>query len=318
MLSGGAVSPTHKKRFAQLTVATLLSVAIACAATRLTVSSPTPERPTEPEETTLVYILQEEGAIVSRTKVVPTMDVDAEIYALELRPEVLTASVSVTLEPNSGPAPTDPGFAHNAGAFQQTGFYRSDAPDAWELTRGQGVVVGAVDDSFVRNQDLEVNGGWLSPHGSRWTSTRPSGYFRDFAPPVAYGHGTMVAGVIRATLNNKEAVAGAAPEASLVLINSGSRGLVAPVLQAAQPERYGLPYRVQVLNVSMGALDMRGAPAQALSVELAAQSGVLMVASVGNNGERERESVANSSGDSRSVGGGELAAGRVGGFGVLQ
>src|SRR4051794_32361080 len=77
-----------------------------------------------------------------------------------------------------------------------------DAPNAWPLTRGRGVVVGVVDTGMSAHPDLQTVAGWdFIDH--------------DATPVDGYGHGTHVSGTIAAAENGL-GVVGVAPRARVM------------------------------------------------------------------------------------------------------
>ena len=146
-----------------------------------------------------------------------------------------------------------------------------EAIDAWQFTTGEGVVV-AVLDTGIDSAHPEFAGRLL-----------PGQNFVDNGDATAAddnGHGTHVAGIIGAALNNAQGAAGAAPNCTILplkVLDSTNTGtwsnIVTGVLAA-------IGQNAQVINMSLGADVM---PPQALqeAIELASQSAVL-VASAGN------------------------------------
>lgn len=153
-------------------------------------------------------------------------------------------------------------------------------PNAWDTTRGKGVVVAVLDtgiawenhDDFVRVPDLE---------GAKFID----GY--DFINDDKHanddhGHGTHVAGTIAQVTNNREGVAGIAFEATLmpvkVLDHFGS-GNTAEISDAI---RWAADHGAKVINMSLGGGGRSVVMEHA--VEYARAKGVVVVCAAGNGG----------------------------------
>ena len=110
-----------------------------------------------------------------------------------------------------------------------------------------------------------------------------------------HGHGTFVSGLIAASLNNGEGIAGMAFPAQLLVAKVVRSDGVVPLEAEARAIRWAVDNRAQVINLSLGGVrDPRDAgrdsfsPLEASAVEYAIRKGVIVVAAVGNgaNGDR--------------------------------
>ncbi len=148
--------------------------------------------------------------------------------------------------------------------------------EAWQVTKGAGVVVAVVDTGVVLN------------HPDLITNLLPGYDFvdNDTQPSDASGHGTHVAGLIAA--NGK--VHGTAPEAKLLPVrvlpdtSGGSAFAVAQgILWAAGLlESPANPNPAQVINLSLGTSSFSQTISSALTQVL--EKGVVVVAAAGNSG----------------------------------
>lgn len=164
---------------------------------------------------------------------------------------------------------------------------RVEAPFAWELSRGAGIVVAVVDtgvdlqhpdlvDRFVRRADGSVVG-------------------RDYIdddddPDDENGHGTLVAGVVAATADNGEGVVGIAPDARIMpirVLDEQGAGDGADVDRAI---RWAVDNGAHVVNLSLESVAGGGRgpaiPAPTLAVRYAWLNGVIVVAASGNDASR--------------------------------
>ncbi|QOY51863.1 Ig-like domain-containing protein [Candidatus Sulfurimonas baltica] len=84
---------------------------------------------------------------------------------------------------------------------------------AWEITRGQGVLVAVIDDSFnATHEDLKDN--IVATYNAKTGSSIV------FDSTLTSAHGTAVSGIVGASANDK-GVVGVAPDAKLLLISIG-------------------------------------------------------------------------------------------------
>jgi subtilisin family serine protease len=106
------------------------------------------------------------------------------------------------------------------------------------------------------------------------------------------GHGTFVAGVIAATLNNNEGIAGIAFPAQLLIAKIARSDQTIDVRDEAEAIRWAVDMGARVINLSIGGLrDPFNArrdtysPAEASAIAYAVRKGALLVAAVGNADE---------------------------------
>ncbi|HYZ93105.1 MAG TPA: S8 family serine peptidase [Actinomycetota bacterium] len=106
------------------------------------------------------------------------------------------------------------------------------------------------------------------------------------------GHGTFVAGVIAATLNNNEGIAGMAFPAQLVIAKIARSDQTIEVRDEAEAIRWAVDMGARVINLSIGGLrDPFNARrdtfsrAEASAIAYAVKRGAVLVAAVGNSDE---------------------------------
>lgn len=145
-------------------------------------------------------------------------------------------------------------------------------PEAWMLTRGEGVVVAVIDTGVTKVEDLggtELVPGWNFVDDNADSSDD-------------HGHGTHVAGTIAQTTDNGLGVAGVAPHARImpikVLSGSGS-GSVGGI---AEGIRWAADHGAKVINMSLGG--PFNSPVLANAVRYAHEHGVVVVCAAGNDG----------------------------------
>ena len=159
---------------------------------------------------------------------------------------------------------------------------RVRAPEAWDVRRGGELVVAVLDTGvYLRHPDLA---GRLVPGIDLVDRGTP--------PADENGHGTFVAGVIAATLNNGKGGAGVAPKAKVMpvrVLDEDGKGTSDIV---AEGIRYATRNGATVINLSLADVPGQDRPATSLittDVELAirqaALDGVVVVAAAGNEGK---------------------------------
>ena len=165
--------------------------------------------------------------------------------------------------------PNDPDYV------RQWALRRVGAPAAWKVTKGKGVKV-AVIDTGVNYRHPDLKGNLLAK--LQYDSINDDGDALDL-----HGHGTGVAGVIAAVTNNKEGIAGIAPEAKIMAVRAFG------ALEGANPDdvtdaiNWAVSNGADVINMSLGS-GIPWPPEEAAVLAAVAQ-GVLVVASAGNSSE---------------------------------
>ena len=152
------------------------------------------------------------------------------------------------------------------------GVYRVNAPAAWNNTTGSGVKIAIIDTGINRKHpDLTVSGGINligSLHNKKWNDDN--------------GHGTHVAGIIAAR-NNSIGVLGVAPGAELYavkVLDQYGGGRISDVIEGIE---WAVQNDMDIISMSLGTNEY----SQALNDSSASayNTGILLVASAGNNGD---------------------------------
>ncbi len=160
--------------------------------------------------------------------------------------------------------PNDPDFG------QQWNLPAIHAPEAWDVTLGAGVKVAVV--------DTGVDCGHPDLQGQCAAQANYVGGFQD-----DNGHGTHVAGIIAARVNNDIGIAGVAPGARLialkVLDQSGQGTTTTAAAAIVDAVRV---YGARVINLSFGGPDFDAFLQE--SINQAHAGGALVVAAAGNSG----------------------------------
>ena len=140
----------------------------------------------------------------------------------------------------------------------------TNAPSAWNMTKGGGVSIAILDSGIAPHSDLRIAGG---------TSVISDDY------ADTYGHGTAVAGVAAASLDNSGLI-GAAPEADIysVKITDGPTGMISDALAGLD---WAIANNISVISMSFGFSEY--SPAFAAAVQEAYANGAILVAAAGNN-----------------------------------
>jgi type VII secretion-associated serine protease mycosin len=181
-------------------------------------------------------------------------------------PAVLSVETDVAEHSLAGAGENDPMRA------QQWALDRASFESAWSTTRGAGVIVAVVDTGVdAAHEDL---GSVVLP-GIDYIDPSRDGRF----DPA--GHGTHVAGIIAARVNNGRGIAGAAPDVRILPVRvldatgSGvSSNVAAGIIWAAD-------HGARVINVSLG-----GGPSSGVQIAIryALTKNAVVVAAAGNNG----------------------------------
>src|SRR5271154_4176707 len=201
-------------------------------------------------------------------------DVDALLKAIRQSPDVEAAEPLLTYEAQDF-TPNDPEYP------KQWNLRMIGMPDAWEVSRGKGVIVAVLDTgvayetkgAFVRVPDLK---------GVRFAAGYDFVHDTDH-PNDDNGHGTHVAGTIAQATNNAERVAGIAFEATLMpikVLDAAGSGNSADI---ADGIRWAVDHGARVLNLSLGGFGYSRVIENA--VAYARSHGAVVVAAAGNHGD---------------------------------
>jgi type VII secretion-associated serine protease mycosin len=167
----------------------------------------------------------------------------------------------------------DTGGENDPLRYQQWGLDRVPFEAAWSVTRGAGVTVAIVDSGVeADHQDLagSVRPGidYVNPGGDGRTDPN--------------GHGTHVAGIIAAHVNNALGIAGAAPDVRILpvrVLDANGGGAASNV---AKGVIWAADHGARVINLSLGG---GLAPGIQQAMQYANSKGAVVVAAGGNNGQ---------------------------------
>ncbi len=146
------------------------------------------------------------------------------------------------------------------------------APELWNCSQGKDIVVAVLDSGVnLTHPDLQANivpGATFVPGAT--------------TPEDDHGHGTHVAGIVAAVINNG-GVAGVAPRAKIMpvkVLNASGSGSLSGIVQGIV---WATDNGANVVNLSLGAsVDVQSL---ADAVDYAYNNGVLVVAAAGNCGD---------------------------------
>ena len=239
----------------------------------------------------------------------PGTDVAAAAAALAARPEVVYAHPD-----HIGAAllvPNDPHLPCTTPPCQpedwQWDMFRVRAPEAWDLTRGAGVVIALIDTGVnAAHQDLAAHV-WHNPgEAANGVDDDGNGFVDDLAgwdfvtcehfdsggtclepttpdadPSDVDNHGTAVAGVAAAVGNNGLAIAGMAYEAHVMPVRAVDRDFRVTESALIPALAYAADNGARVIQMS---LLIAPTPALHDAIQYAAALDVLLVAAGGNSG----------------------------------
>jgi len=153
------------------------------------------------------------------------------------------------------------------------------ANEAWDLTKGQSIVVAVIDTGLDLNHP-DLQGQWVQGYNERSPSSPPQD---------DQGHGTHVSGIIAAAMNNKIGIVGIAPSSKIMpvkVLDSTGKG---DDMDIAVGIQWAADHGANIINLSLGeGLNSAGSFASSEYITdavLYAQSkGILVVAAAGNDG----------------------------------
>jgi thermitase len=226
---------------------------------------------------------------------VPKNQVDAIVA--DLQGNLLVEYVEPNYTVQAFYTPNDPDFVN------QTNLTDMQVPQAWDVSRGHGIVVAVIDTGMDFTHPELISNLWANPgemgtdaNGNDKSSNGIDDDADGFIDDVfgwnfidnnndftdLNGHGTHSAGIIAASMNNSFGIAGVAPEARIMplkVLDSTGHGTYAQVAQAII---YAVDHGAQVINLGFGGQ----ADSQALrdATDYAYDHGVVVVAAAGNGG----------------------------------
>lgn len=241
--------------------------------------------------------------------------------------------------------PTDPDYAKYQWNFSnpKTGV---QAPAAWEMSAGEGVVVAVLDTGVVqglsdlqnnvipgydmisdkrvsrRDSDERVAGGWDMGDWVEKDYCKGWAMEGGHAAEASSWHGSHVSGTIAQETNNGVGVAGLAHKAKVMPVRVlGSCGgmdddIADAIIWAVGGEVPGLPRNetpAEVLNLSLGGRSPEGCPAVLQEAfDFAAEKGAVVVVAAGNSNGDAQDFTMSSCKNVISVGASRITGGRAG------
>ncbi|MCU0508538.1 MAG: S8 family serine peptidase [Anaerolineae bacterium] len=188
--------------------------------------------------------------------------------------------------------PNDPDYSIQAAYLDRIG-----ASEAWDTTKGRSDIVVAILDTGVYTGHVDLRDGiWRNPgeipgngiddEGNGFVDDAQGWDFADNENEVLddYGHGTHVAGIAAARIDNAIGIAGVAGQATIMPVDvfSGGIGTYEDLIRAIV---YATDNGAHVINMSLGASSYsRGEEA---AVNYAYERGAVVVAAAGNGGRTE-------------------------------
>ncbi len=160
---------------------------------------------------------------------------------------------------------------------QQWGPPAINAPQAWDITTGSGAIKVAVIDQGVQYTHPDLDGRFGATKGYDFVD-RDSDPYPD---ATNEDHGTHVAGIIAAEINNSTGMAGMA-QVTLLSFRALSETGSGSYTDIADAVRATVQYGVRVANMSLGGPYSNSTLQSAC--DYAYQNGVLLIAASGNDG----------------------------------
>jgi len=162
---------------------------------------------------------------------------------------------------------------------QQWYIPKIEANEAWDLSKGQSIVVAVIDTGLDLNHP-DLKGQWVQGYNELNPSSPPQD---------DQGHGTHVSGIISAAMNNQIGIAGIAPASKIMpvkVLDSSGNG---DDMDVATGIRWAADHGANIINISLGESinssgSFDGSTYIAEAVGYAQSKGILVVAAAGNDG----------------------------------
>ena len=175
--------------------------------------------------------------------------------SLSRRSDVMWAEPEFLSQPKRSFTPSDPLFSrqqHLNNTGQQGGVSGADinAPEAWDITRGDSSVIIAVLDDGVQLNHPDLR---IAPGGKNFITDPPTDNPDGHIGDSANWHGTAVAGIAAARGDNATGVSGVAPNARILpikIFHGLGLTVYASQLQISDAIRYAADAGAHVINNS--------------------------------------------------------------------
>jgi subtilisin family serine protease len=164
--------------------------------------------------------------------------------------------------------PVDRDFSNKTMTY---GLQQIEALEAWDIVTGTQQIVIAVIDSGVKLDHPEFVGRLVA--GYDYINN-------DTVPNDDSGHGTHVAGIIAAALDNGEGIAGVRPNCALMPVKVLDENNLGSWSQLAKGILFAVDNGARILNLSLGSTSPSETMASA--IDYALQSGTIVIAAAGN------------------------------------
>jgi len=174
--------------------------------------------------------------------------------------------------------PNDPYFytkqwnLHNDSIYNGSYYADIDAPEAWDITRGNNETTIAIVDTGIQTDHPDLSSNIIPGYDIADNDPDPS----DFV-----GHGTHVSGIAAATTDNWLGIAGVCPDCNImpIKVSTGTYNLIfqSNVINGIV---YAVDNGADVINISIGG---DGSNAYRDAILYAYNAGKVIVASVGND-----------------------------------
>jgi len=226
-------------------------------------------------------------AVVEATEAATSAELAATATALESSPAIEWAEPNYIFTLDA--TPNDPYYPTNQAPYLN----RLEMPAAWDYTTGQsGVIIAVLDTGVDMNHPDLMSGIWKNPREvpDNGIDDDANGFIDDvhgwnFAEGTNriyddHGHGTHVAGIAAARINNSMGIAGMAGGATIMPVDVFPLPAFGTYEDLIRAIVYATDNGARVINMSLGATSYsRGEEA---AVDYAWNHGVVVVAAAGN------------------------------------
>ena len=234
-------------------------------------------------ETEVARVTLPEGSDIAGTLETLRADGNVEIAEqihLYTEPEAGELAAA-TPDNNEGDAPDSNRWKPNDPLYkEQWNFAMVKAEEAWETTKGKGVVVAVIDTGVAYG---DTKKGKIARDFKQTKFVKGYDFVNhDEMPNDDQGHGTHVAGTIAESTDNKEGVAGLAFEASIMPIKVLSASGGGTSADIGEGIRWAADHGANIINMSLGGPFPDKLMQSACTY--ASKKGVTIVCAAGNSG----------------------------------
>lgn len=192
---------------------------------------------------------------------------------LKQLPEVDSIEVNALITFNGDNTPNDPIYT------SQWALKTINIEDTWAITKGDKKIIVAVVDSGIDYNHEEFLGRNIIVKGGDFNTEHGDAIGRGGDPMDIIGHGTAVAGIIGASVNNQKGIAGVNWNTTILAVKAGGNNESFPQDDALSAISSAIDQGAKIINMSFG---RDGSCSNSFQALIDSHKDIIFIASAGN------------------------------------